>query len=359
VIGKVPEVCPAAIVKVVPPAALLPLILTYDGNWLVRATLIPPVGAGPFRVTVPVELLLLIVDGLRASPVTTNGLIVNVALLVPPVAVAVIVEAVVLATSGADAVKVADVPPAATVIELGTDTPFVAERLTVSPPVGAGPFRVIVPVLEDPPVTAVGLNEMVGTSAVIVNIPVALPPVVEAVIVELVVEATCPVVTLKLAVVAPATTDTDEGTPAPDVALKLTVKPPLGAGPLIVTVPLELWPANTLDGLNKTELGTNGLIVNGAEALCAPTDALMFATWVLVTKEVEILNVPVLAPAAILTRAGIVALLLSEFKTNCKPPAGARVLIVTVAVDELEPITVDGLRATLETIKGCTVTVLV
>ena len=72
------------------------------------------------------------------------------------------------------AVNVAVVDPAATVTEAGTVAlALLLERVTVKPPVGAVPLRVTVPVLEEPPITEVGLRtseEMVG--AVIVSVAV-------------------------------------------------------------------------------------------------------------------------------------------------------------------------------------------
>jgi hypothetical protein len=59
------------------------------------------------------------------------------------------------------AVKVAVVAPAPTVIDAGTVAAVVLLLVSVTtvPPVGAAPFRVTVPVLFAPPVTAVGLRD--------------------------------------------------------------------------------------------------------------------------------------------------------------------------------------------------------
>ena len=58
-------------------------------------------------------------------------------------------------------VKVAVVAPAATVTEVATVAAVVLLLVSVTtvPPVGAAPFRVMVPVLFAPPVTAVGLRD--------------------------------------------------------------------------------------------------------------------------------------------------------------------------------------------------------
>ena len=66
--------------------------------------------------------------------------------------------------------------------------------------------------------------------------------------------ATGLVVAVNVAVVAPAATVTDAGTCAAAVLLelKLTTAPPVGAGPLSVTVPVEEVPPSTVPGLTLT-----------------------------------------------------------------------------------------------------------
>src|SRR5438128_1109886 len=70
---------------------------------------------------------------------------------------------------------------------------------------------------------------------------------------------TAVVVTVKLALGAPAGTVTRDGTLATPVLLldRLTTAPPLGAGPLSVTVPVEGLPPVTLEGfrLNPERIG--------------------------------------------------------------------------------------------------------
>src|SRR5881394_2124922 len=58
------------------------------------------------------------------------------------------------------------------------------------------------------------------------------------------------VVTVNVALLAPAATVTLAGTVAVDVLLRVTAAPPVGAGPLSVTVPVEGDPPVTLAGLS-------------------------------------------------------------------------------------------------------------
>ena len=67
------------------------------------------------------------------------------------------------------------------------------------------------------------------------------------------------VVTLKVAVVAPAATVTLAGTMAADLSLASVITtPPAGAGPLIVTVPVDPVPPWTLVGLKASEVRFTG-----------------------------------------------------------------------------------------------------
>jgi hypothetical protein len=63
----------------------------------------------------------------------------------------------------------------------------------------------------------------------------------------------------------------------------VTTMPPLGAGALSVTVPVELAPPVTDAGETATELTTGGLTVIFARIPTAPSVALMFAVTTLDT----------------------------------------------------------------------------
>ena len=86
--------------------------------------------------------------------------------------------------------------------------------------------------------------------------------------------ATVPAVTVNVAEVAPAATDTLDGTVAAEV-FELdsdTVTPPVPAAEVSVTVPVPVWPLAMELGLTETLLRAagGGVIVKLAEVLLAP-----------------------------------------------------------------------------------------
>lgn len=73
------------------------------------------------------------------------------------------------------------------------------------------------------------------------------------------------VVILNVVVLLPLGTVTVAGTPAAEeLSLSETTAPPLGAGPLNVTVPVELVPPLTVVGLTDNVLNAGGLTVSAA-----------------------------------------------------------------------------------------------
>ena len=80
--------------------------------------------------------------------------------------------------------------------------------------------------------------------------------------------ATTMVVTVKVALVAPAGMVTPPGTDAAPALLESeTTAPPAGAGPFRVAVPVEADPLITLVGLRASAESTGGITVS--EAVCA------------------------------------------------------------------------------------------
>jgi len=84
------------------------------------------------------------------------------------------------------------------------------------------------------------------------------------------------VLTVNVALVAPATTVTLEGTRAAPLLLEsATVAPPAGAAPLSVTVPVEEFPPVTLVGFSPSEArvgggGAAGATVSEADLVTPP-----------------------------------------------------------------------------------------
>jgi len=164
-------------------------------------------------------------------------------------------------------VKRALVAPAGMVILLGTLARLeLLRNCTTTPPAGAGPLRVTVPVAVLPPHTVVGLivsdwSVTLG-AGLTVRVAVRETPPAEAVIVTLVALETARVETVKVALVVPAGTVTVLGTVATLglLLLRFTTNPPDGAGAVRVTVPVLLLPPTTLVGfrLRLLRLGCVG-----------------------------------------------------------------------------------------------------
>src|SRR5258706_4488081 len=154
---------------------------------------------------------------------------------------------------------VARVSPAATVTLAGTVAAEVllVDRETTVPPLGAGPLSITVPVDGFPPLTLVGFSVSAlrvgpdGGWGVTVSEAVCVTPAYDPETVTGVELATAVVVTCTVARVSPAATVTLAGTVAAEVLLldRETTVPPLGAGPLSITVPVDEFPPVTLVGL--------------------------------------------------------------------------------------------------------------
>jgi hypothetical protein len=74
------------------------------------------------------------------------------------------------------------------------------------------------------------------------------------------------VVIVNVALALPAGTVTVDGTPAADGTPLLSdiATPPLGAGPVSVTVPWDVAPPRTLVGLTESEFNAGGVTVSTA-----------------------------------------------------------------------------------------------
>jgi hypothetical protein len=158
--------------------------------------------------------------------------------------------------------------------------------------------------------------------------------------------ATDPVRMAKLAVVAPSGTVTLAGTAAAIWLLdSVTVRPPGGAIPLRVTVPVEGVPPRTLLGLTVSDVRAGGLIVN--VAVRGPLKLPVIVTFVTATTPLVVTGkVVAVVPAATVTLAGVVEDELSSDNVTTAPPTGAALLKVTVPVEETPPSTLAGFMDT-------------
>jgi hypothetical protein len=128
---------------------------------------------------------------------------------------------------------------------------------------------------------------------------------------KMIVDGTGFVVTLKLALVAPAATVTLAGTLATVLPLERPMTaPPAGAGPLIVTVPVEPLPPVTLLGLRLSPdiVGPpDGVTVSVADTVTFAPVAEIVTFVVAVTAVVLIVNGPVRVPPLIVYQGGTLA----------------------------------------------------
>jgi hypothetical protein len=306
-------------------------------------------GGGPLKATVPVTVVSeppTTALGDTATDCRVGGSIVRVAILVTPPALAVIATFVGAFTRRALILKVAEVLPAGTVTDAGTEaTALPEDRFTTTPPAGAWPFSVTVPTAVLPLATGFGAIERLDSAtAVTLSVAdlVAEPRVAVMVAVKL---PFCAVVLIaKLADVNPAGIVTEDGTvTAVLLDERLTVVPPVGAALLRSTVPVVVVPPVTVEGETVRPLKREAWIVSGAAKELPPCAARIVATVSVATAIVEIVNVPVEAPDGIVTEAGTVALELFEEVVTSRPPAGAAPLSVSEPVADAPPGIVEGI----------------
>ena len=135
----------------------------------------------------------------------------------------------------------------------------------------------------------------------------------------------------------------------PSLEVTDTRNPPVGAGLLIVTVPMDWSRPWTVVGFSTNAVSVSGgVMVSTALADPPPYEPLMVEDVEVATETVLTAKVMLSTPAGIVMLAGTVAadgLLLASETTA--PPEGAVVVRVTVACAELPPTKEDGLSDTL------------
>src|SRR2546430_1664460 len=213
-------------VTLVAPTGTVTLAGTVAAELLLDSvTCAPPAGAGPFNVTVPVELPVEALppvtvvgvtpgEGRRTGCGVTGALARGGARGVVDVPVAEVDAPTALVVT----VNVPLVAPTGTVTLAGTVAAVLSlDSVTCAPPAGAGPSSVAVPVELLPPVTVVGFTpseERRTGCGFTVRVAVRVTPLYKAEMVTGVDAATALVVTVNVTLVAPTGTVTLAGTVA-------------------------------------------------------------------------------------------------------------------------------------------------
>jgi hypothetical protein len=272
-----------------------------SGFALINVTTVPPAGAGDCNVTIP---------GVVKPPVTLAGVNVTVRItgvaitsvpdLVTPLSVARIAALTFAATAFVVTVTAAFTAPAGIVTFAGTVASAMDELTsTTTPPAGAGVSMVIVAVDVLPPATDVGERVTeIGAGPRTVSDVVTVTPLFVALSVAVALLWINVVATLNVAVVAPAPTVTLAGT---DAAARLddnvTTRPPTGAGPDNVTVPVADAPPRTDVGETETPDATGATTVNVTDLLTVPSVAVMATSVSDATADVTASTFTLVAPA--------------------------------------------------------------
>jgi hypothetical protein len=150
-----------------------------------------------------------------------------------------------------------------------------------------------VPVEEPPPIKLAGFKlKLAMVAGVIVRVAATVVALKEAKILAVVWDVTPKVATLNVADNCPLGTVTDNGMEALVLAhVRLTTVPPVAAGPVRVTVPIEEIPPGTVVGLTVIVANDIGLIVSGADREVPFKVPEMSAVVTELTPSVETLNV--------------------------------------------------------------------
>ena len=170
-----------------------------------------------------------------------------------------------LVTTDVKIEKLAVEAPAAMVTVAGNITDEELEvTVTVNPPAGARPLRVILPVAVNPPMTEAGaMLNPVKLAGVMVNVADFVTELPVALIDTLVNDETASVLIVKLTLFAPAGTVTVAGdTAAEELEPRLMTTPPLGALAVSVNVPVTLVPPCTVLGDKERLIGAGGFTMS-------------------------------------------------------------------------------------------------
>jgi len=299
-----------------------------SGFELINVTTVPPAGAGVCNVTIPgVESPPVTLAGEKVTVRITGAAITSVPERVTPLRVARIAALTFAATGSVVTVTAAFTAPAGMVTFAGTVASAIDElRSTTTPPVGAGASMVMVAVDVLPPATDVGERVTeIGAGPRTTSDVVTVTPLFVALSVAVALLWINVVATLNVAVVAPAVTVTLAGT---DAAARLddnvTTRPPAGAGPDSVTVPVADAPPRTDVGETETPDATGATMVSVTDLLTVPSVAVIATSVSDTTADVTASTFTLVAPAGTTACKG--RLTIAEFaldRTTVVPPVGA------------------------------------
>ena len=260
---------------------------------------------------------------------------VSVASLVTPKPVAEIVT--VVSFDGGrfvETMNVLLVAPAGTVMLLGTEAILaeLLERVTLRPPVGAGPLSVTVPVDSLPPFTVVGLRDSDNNGGSAAKVAVTL---LAASIVTL--QAPVP----EQAPDQPPNCEPEAGVAVRDTTVPAAYVPLTGAGLAVIV------PEPTVDRLR---MNCGGFTVSVAVRVSSPRVAVMVTVVEVGTALVVTENVAVVLVEGTVTEAGTVAAAVLLLDSVTAAPSVA--LSVIVPVDVPTPSTMIGVRVSDANVTG-------
>ena len=324
-------------------------------------TTVPPFGAIPVRVTIPVDEFPPTTEvGLTLTESTPIGFIVSAAETVTVLKLAEIFADVRLVTGLVNTVKVPELCPAGTEMVAGTFAAFWSlAKLTTTPPGPAGPLKNTVPVEGDAPATVDG-SSFTETKLRMSRVRIACKSPFKLALIgtNALAETPCEVIG-KVAVVCPPATVTEAGTVTNGFWHVIKTDEPEGAaGPRSLTTPVLVCPPTIKLGVKVKPTKDVGVMLRFADFHTPTIDAVTIETVHVFTPTVVTLKVPVFDPFGMKRVGGTVAagsLLVNNKVTPCGP---AGPLSVTVAVEVSPPTNDSGDRTNEVGVAGLTVSVV-